>query len=240
MTDTAYSAYNKSVDVLNMPDRIRRLPVSPLGWPVPWFVSWFDLDGKPCEDHLGIPDFRVIDPRKMVTAVKQHRCWVCGQTKSSAFHAFVIGPMCAITKTISEPSSHRDCAIWSARVCPFLSRPRMVRNEKGMYSQDGTLLNGLKSAAGVGLKRNPGAVCVWVTKSFKPFRPPGGGVLFSLGTPTEVFWFAEGKRATRKQIMDSIDSGYPTLEELAREEGPAAMRALATQREWAMQLVPDA
>ena len=30
--------YNKSVDVASMPDRIRRLPVSPTGYPVPWFV----------------------------------------------------------------------------------------------------------------------------------------------------------------------------------------------------------
>ena len=47
---------------------------------------------------------------------------------------------------------------------------------------------------------------------------------------------------TRKQIMDSIDAddGYPKLVEMAREEGPDAMRALATQREWAMQLLPAA
>jgi hypothetical protein len=232
---TTLSRYNKSVDVLNMPARIKQLPVSPLGWPTPWFVTWFDRDGKPCEDGVGIPDFRVVNPDKIMTAVKKNLCWVCGQPKSAAFHAFVIGPMCAVNRVISEPSGHRDCQIFSARICPFLSRPNMVRNEKGMPG-------GLKEPAGFGLKRNPGAVCVWITKSFRPFNPVRGqpGILFSLGLPVEVLWFAEGKRATRKQVLDSIESGFPALEKLAREEGHQALRALATQREVAMQFIPDA
>jgi hypothetical protein len=230
--------YNKSVDVASMPDRIRRLPVSPTGYPVPWFVEWFK-DGEPCKTGEGEPDFRVIDPRKLAKAVRQHLCWVCGETMG-IHKCFVIGPMCAINRVISEPPSHRDCAIWSARVCPFLSKPKMVRNEKGMYDENGKLRDGLGEAAGFGLKRNPGAVCVWSTKTYQPFKPEGGGVLFSLGLPTEVMWFAEGRRATRKEVMASIDSGYPTLLDLARQEGDAALAALATQREMAMALVPDA
>jgi len=233
MTQHAIPAYNKSVDVLNMPERIKRLPISPLGWPVPWFVTWFK-DGKPCEDGEGEPDFRVVNPAKIVTAVKKSRCWVCGQQMSAVYKAFVIGPMCSVNRVISEPPSHRDCAIWSARVCPFLSKPNMVRNEKNMHG-------GLQEAAGFGLKRNPGAVCVWVTKSFKIFNPVQGnpGVLFSLGRPVEALWFAEGQRATRKQVMTSIDSGFPALLDLAKQEGPEAVKALATQREVAMALVPD-
>jgi hypothetical protein len=228
---TQAATYNRSVDVGSMPDRIRRLPISPQGFPVPWFVTWFDDDGKPCPTGEGLPDFRVVDPRKMRKAMDNHVCWTCGTTMG-VHKCFLIGPMCAINRVISEPPSHRDCAIYSAKVCPFLSRPKMVRNERNMQA-------GLVEPAGVGLKRNPGAVCCWVTKSYRPFRPPGGGVLFSLGRPTEVLWFAEGRRATRKQVMASIESGYPTLEELARQEGPDAMAALKTQREVAMALVPD-
>jgi hypothetical protein len=29
-----------------MPDRIKRLPISPTGYPVPWFVGWKGLIGK--------------------------------------------------------------------------------------------------------------------------------------------------------------------------------------------------
>jgi hypothetical protein len=228
---TQAAAYNRSVSVDDMPDRIRRLPVSPTGYPVPWFVTFFDADGQPCEPPLGVPDFRVIDPRKMKRCIDHHVCWTCGTTMG-VHKCFVIGPMCAINRIISEPPSHRDCAIWSAKNCPFLSKPRMVRNEKDMKA-------GLVEPAGFGLKRNPGAVCVWVTKTFHPFRPPGGGILFSLGRPTETLWFAEGRRATRKEVMASIDSGYPTLLDLARQEGPEAILALATQREVALVLVPD-
>lgn len=232
----AISEYNKSVNVLDMPDRIKRLPVSPLGWPVPWFVTWFK-DGEPCADGDGVPDFRVINPAKIANAIKNNRCWVCGSGPIGVYKCFVIGPMCAINRVISEPPSHRECAIFAARICPFLANPAMRRNEKGMY-EDGKLRDGLNDPAGHGLRRNPGAVCVWCTKSFRPFKPPGGGVLFSLGLPSDVLWFAEGKRATRKQVMDSIESGYPILQDLARQEGPAALKALATQREVAMALVP--
>ena len=226
------AAYNRSVDTDSMPDRIRRLPISPEGFPVPWFVTWFK-DGKPCPDGEGLPDFRVIDPRKMKAAMSRNLCWVCG-SPGGVFKCFVIGPMCAINRIISEPPSHRDCAIWSARVCPFLSRPKMVRNEKGMPE-------GMVGPAGFGLKRNPGTVCVWITKSYQPFKPPGGGILFSLGTPMECLWFAEGRKATRAEVMASIDSGYPELEKLARMEGKDALAALATKREVVIKaLVPDA
>jgi hypothetical protein len=89
--------YNRSVDVATMPDRIRRLPISPTGFPVPWFVEWFQIR-KPCPAGDGVPDFRVVDPTKMAVAVKKNRCWVCGQPRSVVFKAFVIGPMCALSE----------------------------------------------------------------------------------------------------------------------------------------------
>ena len=232
------ATYNRSVDTVSMPDRVRRLPISPTGFPVPWFVEWFGDDGNPCKTGEGVPDFRVVDPRKMVKAVNNNLCWVCGGSMG-IFKCFVIGPMCAINRIISEPPSHRDCAIYSARACPFLSKPNMVRNEKGMYDETGKLTRGNQPAAGIAILRNPGAVCVWITKSYRPFKPEGGGLLFSLGRPTEVLWWAEGRRATRKEVLASIDSGYPLLQEVARQEGHEAMAALATQREVAMALVPE-
>lgn len=241
MTLPERNQYNKSVDVLTMPGNIRRLPVSPLGWPVPYFVTWFK-DGKQCEDGEGggTPDFRVIDPRKIGEVLRKNKCWVCGTQRSAVYHAFVIGPMCSITKTISEPPSHRDCAIYAARVCPFLAKPNMGRNEKGLY-EDGKLRDGVGEAAGHGLKRNPGTACVWITKEFSTFRPDpkSPGVLFSLGRPVDVMWFAHGRRATRDEVMESIDSGYPLLEDIARQEGAEAIVALKTQREAAMTLIPN-
>jgi hypothetical protein len=231
------ATYNRSVDTRLMPDRIRRLPVSATGFPVPWFVTWFK-DNEPCRDGDGVPDFRVVDPGKMRKAVANHLCWICGDVMG-VHKCFVIGPMCAVNRVNSEPPSHRDCAIFAARACPFLSKPKMARNEKGLHGADGGLRDGLNNAAGIHLTRNPGAVCVWITKSYRPFKPAGGGVLFSLGRPIEALWFAEGRRATRKEVMASIDSGYPLLEKVAQEEGKDALAALAVQREVAMALLPD-
>lgn len=231
MTQTA--TYNRAVSahLADMPDRIFRLPISPTGYPVPWFVSWYK-DGQPCPTGEGEPDFRVADQAKMGKAIAHRFCFTCGGPLG-VFKAFPIGPMCCVTRSISEPPSHRECAVWSARVCPFLSKPRMVRNEKD-------LPGGTVAAAGLGLKRNPGAVAVWITKTYKPFRALHGnsGILFKIGKPVEVLWFAEGREATRAEVMASIDSGFPELEKSARAEGPGAMTALRQMRDEALALVP--
>jgi hypothetical protein len=234
------TSYNRSVDLDHMPERIRNLPISPEGFPVPWFVEWFDK-GKPCSRGYGVPDFRITDPSKITAAVRMNLCWVCGN-RGGTNKAFVIGPMCAINRVISEPASHRECAIYAARVCPFLSKPNMVRNTKGIM-QDGKLVENFTPPPGFGLSRNPGAVCVWVTKTFKMFRPPSipgstPGVLFSLGDPIETLWFAEGRPATRAEVLASIDSGYPKLEDIARLQGAEALAALPAMRAEALALLP--
>lgn len=116
-----------------IPDRIKRLPVDHRDFPVPWFVQWFD-DGKPSDFGIGTADFRVIDARKIGVAIRERRCWVCGD-RLGVHLAFLIGPMCAVNRVISEPPSHRECAEFSAQTCPFLSRPRMRRNEVALNRQ---------------------------------------------------------------------------------------------------------
>lgn len=190
-----------------LPERIKNLPRDERGYPVPWFVAI--IDGK--------PDFRAIDGEKMHRAVKEHRCWVCGEALGS-YLAFVIGPMCALNRTIAEPPSHRECAEFSALACPFLSQPRMRRNTVNMPEE-------AVPAAGVGLERNPGACCVWVTKSYRILRVENG-VLFSIGEPLSVSWFANGRAATRAEILESIESGMPLLRPIAEAESPEAVAEL--------------
>lgn len=211
-----------------LPPRMKKLPLDHRGFPVPWFVAWFE-DGEPCDSGKGVPDFRVVDTPKIGLAIKQRRCWVCGE-HLGVHMAFVIGPMCAVNRVISEPPSHRDCAIFSATACPFLIQPRMRRNEKD--------LPGHNEAAGFGLKRNPGAACVWITRRYELFRPHAGhdGILFQLGEPEETLWFANGRQATRAEVMDSIESGLPLLR--AEDEGPEAVAALKVALDRAMKLVP--
>lgn len=210
---------NEKIKDVWAPERIRRLPISRTGYYVPWFVAWIDNE----------PDFRVIGPGKIEQAVKRKLCWVCGQTLGQ-FNAFPIGPMCAVNRTISEPPSHLDCAEYSARACPFLSNPSMRRNTKDLPEEG-------KEPAGFAIKRNPGVTCIWVTKDFKPMKV-GNGVLFKLGEPTSVQWFAEGKKATRAQVSASVESGLPILMDLAQKEGELAVTQLVKQLQIAEKYFP--
>ena len=186
-----------------LPPKMRDLPVDERGFPVPFFVAW--IDGK--------PDHRIADPDKMAVCIEQNKCWICGR-HLSAFKAFCIGPMCAITGTISEPPSHTECATYAATACPFLTRPHAKRREAGMPDN-------VRDAAGNPIKRNPGAVCVWVTKRHRPFRV-GNGLLFDIGPPESTQWFAEGRPATRAEVDESITTGLPLLVAEAQKGGEMA------------------
>lgn len=191
-----------------LPDRIKRLRVH-RGYPVPYFVQ--DVDG--------VPDFRVMDPSKWRACVRSNLCWICGEGLGK-YKIFVAGPMCGINRTSAEPPAHRDCAEFAAKACPFLAMPKMVRREAG-------LPEGVVGAAGVGLRRNPGVVLLWVTRDYSLFSDGRGGRLVAMGEPVEVMWIAEGREATREEVMASIDGGLPELLKVAEEEGEKAMDALA-------------
>lgn len=212
-----------------LPDRLARLPVH-RGYPVPWFVEWI-VNGQSAPIGTGEPDFRVMSHERFSLVLKTPLCWICGG-RLGAYRSFVIGPMCAVNRTSGEPPSHRECGEWSARNCPFLSRPHMRRREAGKQE-------GLVEAAGIMLDRNPGVALVWTTRSYKPFNAPGG-VLFEIGEPEDVTWWAEGRPATRAEILASIDSGLPALRGLAETEGRQAVRELERYIDRAMTLLPAA
>jgi hypothetical protein len=189
-----------------MPATMARLPRDKHGRPIPWFVLI---------DPAGVPDFRVIRRDGIEDAHRFGLCWVCGQPRGR-WAAFLIGPMCAVNRTSAEPPSHRDCAIYSARACPFMSTPTMARRERGL--EDGQV-------AGIMITRNPGVGLVWITRDWKPFQAPGG-VLFELGEPAETLWYAHGRDASRAEIQHSIDTGLPILREAARLDGPGGLAEL--------------
>ncbi len=201
-----------------VPRRMLHRPVE-RGYAVPWFCA--EIDG-----HY---DFRVIGPGKIAEAVTLRLCWLCGQPLG-AYKAFCIGPMCAINRTISEPPSHRECAEWALRACPFLSQKETKRRTTG-------LPEGAEGPVGFGIMRQPGAACLWVTKSYRVIRVDNG-VLFRLGDPVDVAWYREGRAATRSEVLESIDSGYPILLESATEDGPTAVRELERLRDRALVLLP--
>jgi len=209
---------NASIANIPLPARLARRPVSDRGFPVPWFVSL--IGGK--------WDFVNLDPRLIGEAYRRNICWLCGEPLGR-FKCFVIGPMCSINRVSSEPPSHRDCAEYAVRACPFLARPNARRNEKA------TLAPG--NVPGISIDHNPGATLIWITGSYQPMRVPGG-VLFQIGPPIETYWYTEGRTATRDEIMAAIDKGLPYLRNMAKAEGDGAETDLDAMIKEAMKLIP--
>lgn len=203
-------------DCLPLPKAMVGRPVDPRGYPVPWFASR-TADGY---------DFRVVEVARRDEAVRHRKCWVSGEPLGR-FAAFVIGPMCTVNTVSADPPVRPDLAYWSARVCPFLTRPLAVRNERG--------LEGLQDETpGIAIKHNPGVCAVWVTR-FWTFDRDG---LFRFGEPHEIRWYARGRAATRAEVVAAFERGFPRLQELADAEGAAAQAALARARDAAVALWP--
>ena len=213
---------NASIADIPLPRRMRQLPVDRRGYPVPWFVAKVD----------GEYDFRVVDTPKVARAVKYHLCWLCGQTLGRNI-AFVIGPMCAVNRVSSEPPSHRECAEYAVAACPFLTKPRMRRNEKDLPENR-------VEAAGEPQTRNPGTMALWMTRSYQPFRAHAGndGVLFRVGPWEQVQWWREGRHATRAEALAALEEGYELLKVTAAEEGDEALGALERMTLEAMRTLP--
>jgi hypothetical protein len=207
-----------NVDSIDVPERIKALPVDPVRKvPVPWFVAWVD----------GRPEFRVMDGEKF----KERRCWVCEEPLGRNM-TFVLGPMCAINRTSSEPPGHTGCARYSARRCPFLSRPHMDRREGGLEELE-------TEHAGEMIRRNPGVTLLWTTRGYAPFGDGRGGVLFRVGDPDSVEWYREGRPATRAEVEESIRTGLPILEAMAAGQA-GAPEALAARVAGLGPLLPSA
>jgi hypothetical protein len=197
---------------------MRKLPIDKRGYPVPWFVAWVK----------GEPEFRAMDGRKWTEAVKFDICWVCGE-RLGKWKVFVIGPMCGINRTTSEPPSHRECAQWSARNCPFLTQREVKRREDEFTEEHFKI-------AGVSIKRNPGVVLVWTTLSYEIFSDGRGGRLIHIGDPLNIQWYSHGRFATRSEIIESIESGFPALQAVA---APQEMAALLQSKQQFEELFPE-
>lgn len=221
--------YAARLSGIPMPSRIRALPVHPeMRLPIPWFCV---------QDP---PDFRVVRGEALAQAHRRGLCWICGGKTYPKRQAFVVGPMCVVTGTSSEPPSHPECARFAAQACPFLANPRMRRNEQGLRGADGKLVDGYQESAGESISRNPGVAAILITDHYQTFGDGRGGVLVQMGRPLAVEWWREGRPATRDEIAHSIETGIPHLERMAVEESPEAVAALAQQRSAAEQWMPAA
>lgn len=198
-----------------MPRRLKQLPITEEGWPQLYFAAI--IDGK--------PDLRIADAEKKARCDSKKLCWICGQPLGRMLVG-VLGPMCVITRTTSEPPQHLECATFAARVCPFLVRPLAKRNTTGVLADPA-----VREAPGVMIDRNPGCCAVYVTREFTKFRV-SNGYLYRVGDPTSVEWYCEGRPAKRAEIEASIYSGLPLLEaQCEKERNPEAARKALLKRQ---------
>ena len=186
-------------DLEPLPERMLHLPIDHRGYVVPWFVEWV-----PDQDGIPFPEFRAVSPHKIRYAVIKKLCWVCGKPLG-AHKAFVVGPMCGVNRIAAEPPSHLECARWSARNCPFLSKPQMVRRT------DETFEAMQEEPPGIMIERNPGVVLLWICKGYQVIGDGRGGKLCSLGDPESVEWYFQGRAATRAEVEESVRTGLPAL-----------------------------
>lgn len=210
---------------VQMPPRIKALQRDKRGYPIPRFVD------RSADKPDGEPDFRVMNPGFMMSCITKALCWICGG-RLGRYGTFSVGPMCCITRTSSEPPSHRDCAQYAVQVCPFLAVPEMRRIETGL--PEGVTM------AGTGIARNPGVIALWTVLSYKRFSYGRGGVLIEMGDPETVEWWCRARAATRAEVKASIDGGMPFLFAECEKDTDVveSRRALEVDLEKAMQYLP--
>lgn len=204
---------------VQIPPKMRNLPLDKHHRPVPWFAAWID----------GVPDHRIVKPDAIRDALRFNKCWVCGNSRGR-YGTFVIGPMCAVNRTSSEPPSHVECAQYSATACPFLTTPSMERRTNNR--PDDAL-----EPAGVMLTRNPGVTMTWTSRTWGTYEVENG-LLVDIGEPTDVAWYCEGREATTEEILTSIRTGLPALTEMAEDEGPAAIKMLTHRVTMVLRMIP--
>jgi len=214
----------------DMPARMKSLPRDSVGRPIPFFAAVVN----------GEHDFRFMDSKRLVEAIRDQLCWVCGsrlnrQRGSDAPRGvFVAGPMCLVNRTSAEPPSHTDCATWSAKACPFLTKPAKERRETNMPDN-------ISEAAGLMIARNPGVTALISSLRWKVWNPKretgigGDGLLFEFSRIENVLWMTEGRQAFSHEVLASIETGLPDLIRVAQSEPgaiPHLARKLRTALDW--------
>lgn len=205
-----------------IPERMARRPSDHRGYPVPWFVH---------QRSDGSWDFRIIRKHGVEEALRRRTCWLCGESLGR-FVCFTVGPMCVVNRITSEPPAHLDCALFAVRACPFLTRPAMRRNEKGM--------EGFAPQPGFAALDNPGGAAIVTTRFYEAFAPQRGqpGILIRFGEPESVAWFVHGRAATHDEAREVFVRGAVRLHAIAKAESPIAEREVIAAIKVASRTLP--
>jgi hypothetical protein len=192
------------IELQDMPARMKGRPFDHRGFPVPWFVTR--------KTDAGLWDFQVVEATRKDEAIRHRKCWVTGEPLGRAV-AFVIGPMCIINRVSSDPPIIPEVAEWSARICPFLSRPLAKRPHF-----DGNQMD----TPGLMVADNPGLCAVWVTRGYAYGRT---GLFRLLDDPVRVSWWRNGREVTGTEEAQAIyEARAEKLRQMAADEGSFALQ----------------
>lgn len=170
-----------------IPERVKKLPRDERGYPVPFFVQWFDETGQPTEWGIGKPDQRIADERKQHICRTKNLCWICGDPLTY-WIAFVGGPMSAHNAAFADGPMHVECAEFACMVCPHLAHPGAKRRPGGpmdeTYAPDGLIETPIEKC------------CVFITRRFTVLwtNPRKGRFLWRPAPAKEIRWFRAGER----------------------------------------------
>lgn len=197
--------------------RIKTLPISANGYPIPFFVA--EVDGK--------PDFRIIDPHKTLKVVREDLCWICGG-KLGVHRCFVGGPMMILNECGMEGPCHQECAFFSVQACPHMTVPDIQRREGGMPE------NAMMDPTSI--KENPHVFAIYTTRKHR-FFVQENGPLWLFGPLEELTWWKEGRAATRAEVIAGFEMNYPKV--LINQQTDAQREHLRTRREATYKLFPQ-
>ncbi|GJM12037.1 MAG: hypothetical protein DHS20C12_04400 [Pseudohongiella sp.] len=136
---------------VEIPETMRDLDVTSLGYLKPWFVK--------------ADDFRVVDVDKAWMSIGKKACWICGKPFKPNEFAMVGDANCAALRVYTEPPCHADCAVYAAQVCPFMLYPNAKRRTAGL-EEDETLAHRNESADVLIKEENPGEYFIVVVNDF--------------------------------------------------------------------------
>lgn len=212
---------NDQKNIPPIPQSMQDLPRDPRGYPIPFFVMWFD----------GKPDFRISDMRNIYRCTLERLCMICGKPLPSDEGVFAMGPLSTINRANDEPPMHRVCAEFSAQTCPWMLRPGMKRITKPM--PDGTLDAAEQNAREL-VQSTPGAVYsgapeVWSLYDASHYTVEvmdNKTLMFFLGPPREMYWYRAGRRATYDEVVDALSAGAAFLRNHPTMDSPEGHKQL--------------
>lgn len=100
---------------IEIPPRMRRLPLDKRGYPVPVIILWTE-DGRPI--------FAANDAQVVLRCHAEDRCHICGERLARG-RWLVSGHYSALAEngTILDGPLHDECCHYAMRVCPYIAAP---------------------------------------------------------------------------------------------------------------------